>query len=162
MPALYAKQKYIATKVFILTILYIVKYNFPRQTGGAKIMRIELENNDKMARAAKRARASRLLVQVLAFRNYRVTNLKSGTVYVVTFSVEGARRFGSCECKANANNLLCLHIAAAAARHLVAAAEIAAAQTAAAPAPLMAREQDNSILIKPSAAAPAKYRGVEL
>jgi hypothetical protein len=126
-------------------------------------MKIQITDNETMKRAAKRARACKPLVQVIRFREYLVTNRASKAAYSVTFSVIAGRKFSECTCRAGLNGLVCYHVAAAASRHLICAAEIAAAQTAAAPAPLItARDMDESILVKPSAAAPAKYRGVEL
>jgi uncharacterized Zn finger protein len=122
---------------------------------------VEITHGAKMDAAIQRAKEARLVVRVEGFREYSVENRQTGVRYAVTFSVAAGRKFGACSCAAGERGMLCKHIAAAAARHLVAAAEIAAAQTAA-PTPPTAREMDTAPVFKPTLPPAPKFRGVEL
>ncbi len=85
---------------------------------------IHLQNAAQLNRAIERARTSKLFVQRTGlFRQYKVTNRKTGATYTVDFFVRAdGRRFGHCTCKAGLTNLACKHLAAAAGLHICLAA----------------------------------------
>ena len=84
---------------------------------------IELTTAERISRAIERAKKSKLFVQVIAWRVYKVTNRENGRSYEVRFTVENNKRFGHCNCIAGEKNLACKHLAAAVSRHVVIAAE---------------------------------------
>ena len=76
---------------------------------------IQLKNVEQMARAIERAKAGRLFVRFVQFRQFKVENRSNGRTYNVNFFVRAGRRFGHCTCKGGERGLACKHIAAAAA-----------------------------------------------
>jgi uncharacterized Zn finger protein len=88
---------------------------------------VELKTADDLSKASERARRGKLFVQVIGWRQYRVTNREKGTQYTVDFFVRDGKRFGHCTCKGGLRNLACKHLSAAAARHITLAAESVAA-----------------------------------
>jgi uncharacterized Zn finger protein len=84
---------------------------------------VEMKTADDLSKAAERARHSKLFVQVIQWRQYRVTNRESGAEYTVNFFVRDGKRFGHCTCKAGMVNVICKHLAAAAGRHVMMAAQ---------------------------------------
>lgn len=91
---------------------------------------IELTTAAAIEKAIERAKQSKLFVQVIAWRVYKVTNRENGNSYQVTFTVKNGKRFGHCTCKAGQQNIACKHLAAAVSRHLCVAAEKQASQQA--------------------------------
>lgn len=84
---------------------------------------IRLLTAEQLSRATELAKASRLFVQPTSlYRQYRVTNRENDNVYVVDFFVRDGKRYGHCTCKAGTNNVACKHLSAAAALHVMRAA----------------------------------------
>lgn len=76
---------------------------------------IQLVSAEQLAKAIERARAERLFVRFVQFRQFKVENRANGRTYNVNFFVRGGRRFGHCDCKGGERGLACKHLAAAAA-----------------------------------------------
>jgi hypothetical protein len=76
---------------------------------------IELKSSEQLSKAIERAKAGRLFVRFVQFRQFRVENRQSGAIYDVNFFVRAGRRFGHCTCKGGERGLVCKHVAAAAA-----------------------------------------------
>lgn len=76
---------------------------------------IQLVSAEQMAKAIDRARAGRLFVRFVRFRQFRVENQSNGHTYNVNFFVRDGKRFGHCDCKGGERGLACKHLAAAAA-----------------------------------------------
>ncbi len=80
---------------------------------------VELKNKEQLSPAIERAHhdAKNLLVKMTEVqRLYRVVNRRNGYTYTVSFYVrEDGRRFGHCTCKAGEVDMICKHLAAAAA-----------------------------------------------
>jgi uncharacterized Zn finger protein len=76
---------------------------------------IQLKNAEQMVRAIERAKAGRLFVRFIQFRQFRVENRVNGETYNVNFFVRNGKRFGHCDCKGGERGLVCKHLAAAAA-----------------------------------------------
>jgi uncharacterized Zn finger protein len=76
---------------------------------------IQLVSAEQMARAIDRAKAGRLFVRFVRFRQFRVENPSNGHTYNVNFFVRDGKRFGQCDCKGGERGLVCKHLAAAAA-----------------------------------------------
>lgn len=89
---------------------------------------IELTTAENISRAIERAKRSKLFVQAVAWRIYKVTNRENGNSYEVTFTVTNGKRFGKCTCKAGQQQMACKHLAAAVSRHVMIAAERQASQ----------------------------------
>lgn len=83
---------------------------------------IQLTTAEAISKATERAKASKLFVQTIQWRQYRVTNRATGARYVVDFFVRNGKRFGHCTCKAGLNNIACKHLSAAVALHVMVAA----------------------------------------
>jgi uncharacterized Zn finger protein len=83
---------------------------------------IQLTTAEAISKATERAKESKLFVQAIQWRQYRVTNRATGAQYVVDFFVRNGKRFGHCTCKAGLNNIACKHLSAAAALHVMVAA----------------------------------------
>ena len=83
---------------------------------------IQLTTAEAISKATERAKAGKLFVQAIQWRQYRVTNRATGARYVVDFFVRNGKRFGHCTCKAGLNNIACKHLSAAAALHVMVAA----------------------------------------
>ena len=82
---------------------------------------IELTSIEQMQRAINRAKQERkdLVVRfTTAVRQYRVENRKTGGNYLVNFFVRDRRRFAACTCPAGQQNMICKHVAAAAALNI--------------------------------------------
>ena len=90
---------------------------------------IKLTTAEIMQKAIDKARNVKPLVRVVCFGNYTVTNKQTGATYTVTCEKRNGGRFADCSCKAGARGLSCYHIAAAAGRHVVLAAERVAQNT---------------------------------
>lgn len=71
-----------------------------------------------MARAIKRARELKPFVRVRGFRWYEVKSSKGEEVYTIHFYKQGKVRFGTCNCKAAEQGLICYQLAGAAAVHV--------------------------------------------
>jgi len=85
---------------------------------------IQLQSVDQLQKAIERAKASKLFVHAGSFfRQYKVTNRKTGAQYTVDFFLRNGKRFGHCTCKAGKHNKECKHIAAAAGLHIMRAAQ---------------------------------------
>lgn len=82
---------------------------------------IQLTTAEAIGRATERARASKLFVQTIQWRQYCVTNRETGAQYIVDFFVRNGKRFGHCTCKAGMNNIACKHLSVAAALHVMVA-----------------------------------------
>lgn len=133
----------------------------------------KLTTIEQMKTAIERAKAADLLVRVVAWRIYEVTNRENGKTYTVTFAVNRGERFADCTCKGGQHDLICKHMMAAAARHIVIAEERAEATRPAAvvpivpPASLMAHlltpppAHETAILQKPQSKI-EKVRGVAI
>jgi len=76
---------------------------------------IELKSVEQLGKAIERAKAGRLFVRFVQFRQFRVENRANGHTYNVNFFVRAGRRFGQCDCKGGERGLACKHIVAAAA-----------------------------------------------
>jgi uncharacterized Zn finger protein len=76
---------------------------------------IQLKNAEQMKRAIERAKAGRLFVRFVQFRQFKVENRQTGATYNVNFFVRAGRRFGHCDCKGGERGLVCKHLVAAAA-----------------------------------------------
>jgi hypothetical protein len=76
---------------------------------------IELKSAGQLGKAIERARAARLFVRFVQFRQFRVANRDNGRAYDVNFFVRAGRRSGRCTCKGGERGLACKHLAAAAA-----------------------------------------------
>lgn len=76
---------------------------------------IELKSETQLEKAIERAKAGRLFVRFIRFRQFRVENRANGRTYNVNFFVRSGRRFGHCECEGGERGLACKHLAAAAA-----------------------------------------------
>jgi uncharacterized Zn finger protein len=76
---------------------------------------IELKSTAQLSKAIDRAKASKLLVRFVQFRQFRVENRANGKSYNVNFFVRAGKRFGHCDCKGGERGLACKHLAAAAA-----------------------------------------------
>lgn len=87
---------------------------------------VKLTTAEAMRKAIDKARAVKPRVRVVAFGSYTVTNKQTGAAYTVTCGKRNGERFADCNCKAGARDLRCYHVAAAAAAHIVLAAERAA------------------------------------
>lgn len=83
---------------------------------------IQLTTAEAISKATERARASKLFVRAIQWRQYRVTNRETGAQYTVDFFVRNGKRFGHCTCKAGLNNIACKHLSAAAGLHIMVAA----------------------------------------
>ena len=87
---------------------------------------IELKEKSQLENAIQRAKseAKYLLVQRTSVaRQYRVTNRRSGNIYLVNFFVrKDGKRFAHCSCKAGLQNIACKHLAAAAGLNMYLAA----------------------------------------
>lgn len=83
---------------------------------------IQLTTAEVIGKATERAKASKLFVQAIQWRQYRVTNRENGAHYVVDFFVRDGKRFGHCTCKAGVRNIACKHLSAAAGLHVMVAA----------------------------------------
>jgi hypothetical protein len=87
---------------------------------------IELKQKSQLENAIQRAKseAKSLLIQRTGVaRQYRVTNRRSGNVYLVNFFVrKDGKRFAHCSCKAGLQNIACKHLAAAAGYNMYLAA----------------------------------------
>ncbi len=84
---------------------------------------VKLTTAEAMRKAIDKARAVKPRVRVLDFGSYAVTNKQTGATYTVTCEKRNGERFADCSCKAGARGLSCYHVAAAAGRHVVLAAE---------------------------------------
>lgn len=76
---------------------------------------IELKSTEQLGKAIGRAKAGRLFVRFIQFRQFRVENRVNGRTYNVNFFVRAGKRFGHCDCKGGVRGLACKHLAAAAA-----------------------------------------------
>jgi uncharacterized Zn finger protein len=76
---------------------------------------IQIVSTEQLAKAIDRARAGRLFVRFVQFRQFKVENRMNGRTYNVNFFVRAGRRFGHCDCKGGERGLVCKHLAAAAA-----------------------------------------------
>jgi len=76
---------------------------------------LELKSAAQLGKAIERAKAGRLFVRFVQFRQFRVENRANGRTYNVNFFVHAGRRFGHCDCKGGERGLACKHLAAAAA-----------------------------------------------
>jgi uncharacterized Zn finger protein len=76
---------------------------------------IQLNSTEQLGKAIKRAKAGRLFVRFIQFRQFRVENRQNGRTYNVNFFVREGKRFGHCDCKGGERDLACKHLAAAAA-----------------------------------------------
>jgi uncharacterized Zn finger protein len=76
---------------------------------------IELKSTKQLSKAIARAKAGRLFVRFVQFRQFKVENQANGHTYNVNFFVRAGRRFGHCDCKGGERGLACKHLAAAAA-----------------------------------------------
>jgi uncharacterized Zn finger protein len=85
---------------------------------------IQLTTAEAISKATARAKASKLFVQAIQWRQYRVTNRETGAKYTVDFFVRNGKRFGHCTCKAGMNNQACKHLSAAAGFHVMRAAQL--------------------------------------
>jgi uncharacterized Zn finger protein len=84
---------------------------------------VQLLTAEQLARATEKAKASRLFVKPLQWRQYRVTNRETGAQYTVDFFVRNGKRYGHCTCKAGMNHQACKHLSAAAGLHVMLAAQ---------------------------------------
>lgn len=82
---------------------------------------IQLTTIEAIQKAVEKARSSNLYVQIIQWRQYRVTNREKGIQYTVDFFVRRGKRYGHCTCKAGMANKACKHLAAAAGLHLMVA-----------------------------------------
>lgn len=76
---------------------------------------IQLVSTEQLTKAIDRARAGRLFVRFVQFRQFRVENRANGRTYNVNFFVRDGKRFGHCDCQGGERGLACKHLAAAAA-----------------------------------------------
>lgn len=76
---------------------------------------IELKSAAHLGKAIERAKAGRLFVRFVQFRQFRVENRTNGRTYNVNFFIRGGKRFGHCDCKGGERGRACKHLAAAAA-----------------------------------------------
>ncbi len=76
---------------------------------------IQIQSIAQLSKAIERAKASKLFVRFVQFRQFKVENRATGATYNVNFFVRAGRRFGHCDCKGGARGLVCKHLAAAAA-----------------------------------------------
>jgi hypothetical protein len=76
---------------------------------------IQLQSVAQLSKAIVRAKAGRLFVRFVQFRQFSVENRQTGASYNVNFFVRAGRRFGHCDCKGGERGLVCKHLAAAAA-----------------------------------------------
>ena len=83
---------------------------------------IQLTTTEAISKAIQRAKVSKLFVQAIQWRQYRVTNRETGAQYTVDFFMRNGKRFGHCTCKAGTNNIACKHLSAAAGLHVMVAA----------------------------------------
>ncbi len=84
---------------------------------------IELKSADQLTKATARAKGSKLFVQIIGWRQYRVTNRENNHEHTVDFFVRDGKRFGHCTCKAGMVNVACKHLAAASGLHVMMAAQ---------------------------------------
>lgn len=83
-----------------------------------------LLTEQKLEKAVMKARAEKPRVKFLSYRNYQVTNKKTGATYRVRFEKLNGKPHGNCECAAGRQGrFVCKHIAAAVGHHLLKAAE---------------------------------------
>lgn len=76
---------------------------------------IQIRSAAQLGKAIERARAGKLFVRFVQFRQFRVENRENGCTYNVNFFVRDGKRFGHCDCKGGERGLACKHLAAAAA-----------------------------------------------
>ena len=76
---------------------------------------IELKSATQLGKAIQRAKAGRLFVRFVQYRQFKVENRQTGATYNVNFFVRDGRRFGHCDCEGGERGLVCKHLAAAAA-----------------------------------------------
>lgn len=76
---------------------------------------VELKSETELKQAIERAKAGRLFVRFVRFRQFRVENRTNGRIYNVNFFVRSGRRYGHCDCAGGERGLACKHLAAAAA-----------------------------------------------
>jgi hypothetical protein len=79
---------------------------------------IELKSKEQMSKAIKRARQLKPFVRVRGFRWYEVKSSNNDSIYTVHFYKVGRQRLGECNCKAGERDLVCYHLAGAAAVHI--------------------------------------------
>lgn len=95
---------------------------------------IKLEHGDKMNKAIERAKVVRPFVKWLGERTYTVTSRDGQGVYTVRFAVANGNKLAECNCTAGEAEMLCYHIAAAAAVNIaIASIHQRAEQSAAQP-----------------------------
>lgn len=78
---------------------------------------IQINSQEQLAKAIERAKAGKLFVRFIRFRQFRVENRETGATYNVNFFVRGGRRFGHCDCKGG-EQFVCKHLAAALGVHV--------------------------------------------
>ena len=117
---------------------------------------IELRDEEQLSKATERAKAGNLFVQPSGqFRTYFVTNRDNGNRYTVNFFVRDGKRFGDCDCKAGMNHVACKHLSAAAALHVVRAAESVKQSSV--------ETMDNAPMMRPTQRQPqTKWRGIAI
>lgn len=82
-------------------------------------MAVIIERNEKMARAAERAKADSMLVKAERFGAYRVVNRTRQTEYQVNlWKTNNGLKLGKCSCRAGQKDQLCKHIPAAVSLHI--------------------------------------------
>lgn len=78
---------------------------------------IEL-TSENTVKAIERCKQLKPKVRFVADRTFAVQSANNPNVYTVRFEVENGRKLGQCECKASEKNLVCYHLAAAAAANI--------------------------------------------
>ncbi len=82
---------------------------------------VELKSREQLEKAVARAKAEakNLFVQITNVpRQYRVTNRAKQVTYLVNFFIINGRKLAVCNCKAGQNDMVCKHVAVAAALNM--------------------------------------------
>lgn len=79
------------------------------------MIKLTAENTQK---AVNRSRQLRPKVIFISERVFEVKSANNDNSYTVRFDVRNGEKLGICECKASERNLVCYHIAAAAAANI--------------------------------------------
>jgi hypothetical protein len=73
---------------------------------------------DNIAKAVERCRKLKPVVRFVTDRVFKVESANNGNSYTVTFDVREGEKLAECSCKASERNLVCYHIAGAAAANI--------------------------------------------
>lgn len=73
---------------------------------------------ESIAKAVERCRKLKPVVRFVTDRVFKVESANNKNSYTVKFDVHNGEKFAECSCKASERNLVCYHIAGAAAANI--------------------------------------------